>query len=158
LEGVQSVIAITVERDLMIFPGKMVLEFATSDITARGIDQKFFDYCMSLGVGDRARIGCGDYEQSAGYITFEEGVASGGFEVRIMDDLCYEKYNKLIQLTLSVPGSSVLSGEKVEATIRIDDDDFGSQHPCRDPTMYDPLTQHPFKSDGFWFPSKDVFN
>lgn len=138
-------------RDLTIFSGKMVLEYATSDITARGVDKEFFHYCMSLGVGDRAEIGCGDYEQSTGYIIFQEGDAAGGFEVRIMDDLCYEKYNKLIQLSLSVPGSSVLTGEKVEAMIRIDDDDFGSVHPCRDDTTYDPLTQHPFKSDGFWF-------
>jgi hypothetical protein len=151
LEGEQRVVAITIARDLDVFSGRMVLQYATSDVTARGVDTSFFNYCLTIGPEERAPIGCGDYEQTSGYVFFEEGVAAGGFEVRIMDDRCYERYEELVQLTLSIPGNGVLQGERVEAMIRIDDDDFGSEHPCRKPNVVDPMTQHPFRADGFWF-------
>ena len=46
-----------------------------------------------------------------------------------MNDQCYERFLEFVQVTLSVPGSSVLQGETLSAKIRIDDDDFLSE-PC----------------------------
>ena len=91
-------VALTIDRDVNVFPGRMVIEYATSDLTARGVDSIFYNHCLSLPVNHRAAIGCGDYEQTAGRVIFEEGVGGGSFEIRIMDDRCYERFMKFIQV------------------------------------------------------------
>jgi hypothetical protein len=138
---------VTLLRDPDVFAGLVVLQYATSDLTARGVDSFKFDKCMALSVRERAAVGCGDYEQSSGLVVIEPGDMSGGFTVRIMDDLCYEAFMEYIQvryfvmnvlwssshsfsqITISVPGSAALQGETLSAKVRIDDNDFGF-HEC----------------------------
>ena len=72
----------------------------------------------------RQRIGCGDYQQATGEVTFAAGSSTALFTVNIMNDLCYEHFSEYVQLTLSIPGSGVLQGESYFAKLRIDDDDF----------------------------------
>jgi hypothetical protein len=43
-----------------------------------------------------------------GIVIFEAGSDSGVFEVNLINDLCYERYMKYLQLTLSVPGMLTL--------------------------------------------------
>eukprot|EP01034_Spumella_vulgaris_P023126 gene23126-29319_t len=124
-EGRSKLATVTLLRDPDVYAGLIVLEYATSDLTARGVDSSKFDECMLLSVRERAPVGCGDYEQSTGLVVIEPGDMSGGFTVRIMDDLCYERFMEYIQVTISVPGSAALQGETLSAKVRIDDNDFG---------------------------------
>ena len=41
-------------------------EFATSDLSARGVDTNKFDACLLLPVKERTANGCFDYEQTRG--------------------------------------------------------------------------------------------
>jgi hypothetical protein len=79
---------------------------------------------MDLATNERGPAGCGDYEQTKGVLRLAAGSVSGGFDVRIMNDLCKERFMKYIQVTISVPGSAALQGEAVSCKIRIDDDDY----------------------------------
>jgi hypothetical protein len=97
-EGRSKLATVTLLRDADVFAGLIVLQYATSDLTARGIDSAKFDECMVLSVRERAAVGCGDYEQSTGLVVIEPGDMSGGFTVRIMDDLCYEPFMEYIQV------------------------------------------------------------
>jgi hypothetical protein len=101
LEGVEKFVTVTVLRDLNVYDGDVILEYATSDVTGRGVDKKYFDYCLSLPTSERATIGCGDYEQTVGHMVIPKGVSSGGFIVRIMDDLCYSPFMKFVQVRTS---------------------------------------------------------
>ena len=107
-----------------MFNGPLVIEYATSDISAKGVDSIKYSECLGIAASLRASAGCGDYEQSSGLIFFAEGANSGGFQVQIMNDNCKQRFFRYIQLTLSIPGGSSLQGEIVSAKIRIDDDDF----------------------------------
>ena len=98
VEGEQYLVALTIQRDVDVYPDRMVLEYATSDLTARGVDPEFYNYCQSLPVNHRAQIGCGDYEQTVGRVVLESGIPEGSFEIRIMDDRCYERFSKFIQV------------------------------------------------------------
>ena len=69
------------------------------------------------------RIGCGDYEQSSGVVTFNAGQEHAYFEVRITDDKCTESHMEYVQLNLHQLGGSPLRGENYRAQLRIDDDD-----------------------------------
>ncbi|CAM9525514.1 unnamed protein product, partial [Sphacelaria rigidula] len=97
--------------------------FATSDLTARGIDSDAYRECSALPVGNRTPGVCGDYEQTTGELTFEPGETERSFFVRIMDDHCRERYPEYIQLSLSIPGGGALQGEQYMSKLRIDDDD-----------------------------------
>ncbi len=144
IEGHDAFITFTVLRDLQIYDGELILEFATSDLTAKGIDSNHYQFCMNHTAVERHRLGCGDYEQTVGIIVFPAGVSSSGFTVNVIDDDCYERDMKYIQvsaalliksllvfsffpsqLSLSVPGGGPLQGEGFDALIRIDDDDYG---------------------------------
>lgn len=120
----------TLLRDPAVYSGRVVLEYATSDLTARGVDSAKFDACMALSVRERGPAGCGDYEQSAGLVVIEPGDMSGGFTVRVLDDLCFERFSTYLQVTLSVPGSAALQSERLSARVRIDDNDFGYEGFC----------------------------
>eukprot|EP01038_Epipyxis_sp_PR26KG_P006150 gene6150-8477_t len=125
LEGVESHVTITLSRDLEMSTNKIVLEYATSDITAVGVDAIKYKFCEEIPPIMRGSNGCGDYEQSTGQVVINSGDSSGAFKVRIVDDLCYEKNFKFIQVSLSVPGAASLGSEILSAKIRIDDNDFG---------------------------------
>jgi hypothetical protein len=129
LEGFDNTVTITILRDLNVFSGEFVVYYATSDLTAEGIDSDKYQECLLLSPTERSTSGCGDYEQTRGTVLFAEGVGSSGFTVNIVDDQCYEKYLEFIQITLSVPGSKGLQGENIVAKLRIDDDDF-TEFPC----------------------------
>lgn len=109
---------------------RLVVAYATSDVTARGIDDAHYAYCMRLPPMQRDLAGCGDYRQTQGYLIFEAGVSTRSFTVPLVDDLCYERQPKFIQVTLSVPGSNAWQGNAFQTLIRIDDDDraLGRKH------------------------------
>ena len=77
-----------------------------------------------MATNERGAAKCGDYQQTKGYLVIPANSNGGGFTVRIMNDLCFERYMKYIQVTISMPGSAALQGESMSARIRIDDDDF----------------------------------
>lgn len=77
---------------------RMVIAYATNDITARGIDPLYYKYCMTLPPADRHVAHCGDYEQTEGLLIFESGVDTRSFIINIIDDLCYERQPKFIQV------------------------------------------------------------
>ena len=124
LEGTHSSATVTVLRDVNVFDGALSIEYATSDISAKGVDSEKYTVCLSMAASLRADANCGDYEQTTGVIYFSEGANSGGFEVNVMNDQCRQRFFRYIQLTLSIPGSTALQGEVSNAKIRIDDDDF----------------------------------
>ena len=125
IEGTDAQATIIVNRDLNVFAGELVLHYATSDLTAQGIDPYKFTACFAIATGLRGPALCGDYAQTRGLLTIAAGANSASFQVPIVNDNCYERFMKYIQLTLSLPGSSALQGgSTLLATIRIDDDDF----------------------------------
>ena len=65
-----------------------------------------------------------DYEQTSGNLIIPIGSNQAGFKIRIMNDLCKERFLKYVQISLSVPGAGVLQSEALSARLRIDDDDF----------------------------------
>ena len=123
-------VTLTLLRDLSVYAGEIVVEYATSDLTARGIDEAKYAACMDLPTMQRGPQGCGDYLHAAGSVIIPAGVKSGGFQVRIVDDLCKERFMKYIQVTLSVPGAAALQGERLSAKIRIDDNDYEGEEYC----------------------------
>ena len=129
LEGTSSYASVTILRNTEIFDGDVYIEYATSDLSAQGVDNTKFEACMNLATNERGPAGCGDYEQTKGVLHLAAGSVSGGFDVRIMNDLCKERFMKYIQVTISVPGSAALQGETVSCKIRIDDDDY-LLNPC----------------------------
>ena len=120
-EGTDLSLPITIKRSDSSYP--LTVFYSTSDLTAKGIDSTKFDECLSLGLKLRTS-GCGDYEQSSGEITFDVGITSTTFYVRIMNDPCFEHYSEYVQVHLSIPGTYAPFGEGLSARIRIDDDDF----------------------------------
>lgn len=76
----------------------MVIAYAANDLTAKGVDRSYYEHCLTLPPAQRSIARCGHYEQTSGVITFREGVNAGGFFVNLLDDECYEKNPKLIQV------------------------------------------------------------
>lgn len=124
IEGTDQYATITVVRNPLIYSGTIMLQYATSDLSATGVDSVKFAACQDLAPNQRGAALCGDYEQTFGIVTILQGSNYGGFTVKIMNDLCREPYMKYLQLTLSVPGSAALQGRSLVAKMRIDDDDF----------------------------------
>jgi hypothetical protein len=124
VEGTHTEVTVYINRDADIFQGEVVLEYATSDLTATGVDTLKYDECQTIATDLRGPALCGDYEQTSGTLVIPASSNQAGFQVRIMNDLCYERFLKFVQVTLSVPGSAALQGETLSAKIRIDDDDF----------------------------------
>lgn len=89
---------ITVLRDLAVNDGPLTLEFATSDLSAQGIDSNKFNECMLLPVKERTSSGCFDYEQTRGLMHILRGDDRGTFTVRIVNDLCQERFMKYVQV------------------------------------------------------------
>jgi len=124
LEGTNNVATITVVRDPTVYAGEIIVEVATSDLTAYGVDSYKYDACQKISTDIRNAAGCGDYRQTRETIVIPNGVNSGGADVYIMNNFCRSIAPRYIQLSLSVPGSASLQGQKLLAKIRIDDDDY----------------------------------
>ena len=77
---------------------------------------------MAMAAGDREED-CGDYEQSTGVLQMKENETSGGFTIRLVDNTCRE-VAEFIQVSISPYGAAALQGERVSATVRIDDNDL----------------------------------
>ena len=103
----------------------LTVGYATSDLTAKGVDSVAYMNCWSMPAEQRKPEQCGDYEQTAGQLTFKPNQTQAFFYVRLMDDHCWEPFPEYVQLTLSIPGSAALQGESYMAKIRIDDNDKG---------------------------------
>jgi len=126
-EGVHTYAAVTILRDPSIYNGDLAINYATSDLSAQGVDFYKFEECLGLPVSERGISGCGDYELTQGTMTILSNAYSSGFTVRIMNDLCKEDFSKYIQVTISIPGSGVIIGNDLTALIRIDDDDYNEK-------------------------------
>ena len=98
IEGFDSQAAVLLERDVLIYSGEMTLHYATSDLTAQGVDSLKFAACQKLATLERGAALCGDYEQSRGTVTIPAGYSSGTFSINIMNDLCKEPFMKYIQV------------------------------------------------------------
>jgi hypothetical protein len=112
LEGYDSYAIVTIDRDLNIYSGKIALAYATSDLTAMGVDSDKFQACYALSPSVRGAALCGDYEQTSGIIVIDEGDDTGGFRVNIINDLCKEVFMKYIQVMLSAMPSFPPSASK----------------------------------------------
>ena len=124
LEGTDSVATVTLLRDSTIYEGDVYIEYATSDLTAMGVDSYKYTECLGLAASERGPSGCGDYQQTSGVLYIAAGVGSAAFQINIINDNCYERYMKFVQVTIAVPGSAALQGGAMVATVRIDDDDY----------------------------------
>jgi hypothetical protein len=93
---------LTLRRNFLTSVGsertKLVIAYATNDLTAKGINSDHYKYCMTLSPADRNKAHCGDYEQTQGILIFDEGVDENSFFINILDDLCFEKYSKYLQV------------------------------------------------------------
>jgi len=121
-EGTDEVITIEVVRNKGFHDGEVSIGYSTSDLTALGISNDHFNKCLSLSM--RNRTGCGDYEHVFGVLTFQSNQSSASFQIRIMNDGWRERNMKYVQLSMHIPGGSVIHGEDFRAQLRIDDDDF----------------------------------
>ena len=74
LEGTDDDVTIYVSRDPNVYSGPIVLEYATSDLTATGVDSTKFAACLALAATLRGPANCGDYEQTTGNLIIPEGV------------------------------------------------------------------------------------
>jgi len=115
-------ITIEIERRELYVNSTTTLGYSTSDISAVGVDHWKFNSCLDIALEERD--GCGDYEQTSGKITFDKGAKSANFTVRIMNDHCWERHMKYLQLNLHILGGGVIQGEGYRAQLRIDDDDW----------------------------------
>ena len=124
-EGRDATAKAIVYRDTGIYSGDIYVDYATSDLSARGEDEMQFLVCMAMAAYDRGVAGCGDYRHSRGTLFIPSGYNLSGFIVPLINNDCLSRFPRYIQLNLYVTGSAVLAGQTASAMIRIDDDDFG---------------------------------
>lgn len=105
----------------------LTVGYATEDITAESVDVLKYAACTNTALTQR--VGCYDYQQLAGEVTFAVGETSKQIIIPIVDDLCYELQDEHFLVRLNVPGGEALVGEQFVARVRIDDDDF-AYDPC----------------------------
>ena len=122
IEGIHDKVSISVIRDESSIDKTIVIGYSTSDLSAVGVDKNKVQTCLHLPINERN--GCGDYEHTSGILTFKPGMPSINFEVKIIDDSCWERHMKYIQLNLHIPGGSLIQGENFRAQLKIDDDDW----------------------------------
>ncbi|KAG1695720.1 hypothetical protein DVH05_019460 [Phytophthora capsici] len=103
----------------------LTIGYATEDRSAIGVDALKFAACMR--VPSTQRKDCGDYQQTAGEVTFAAGETSKLVTVPVMEDNCLEQWEEHFVVRLHVPGGEPLLGEDFIARVRIDDDDFNSE-------------------------------
>ena len=98
MEGTDGYAVITVLRDVTIYNGPLTIAYATSDLSAKGVDADKFTACLGVATNLRAPEGCGDYQQTSGTFSLPQGANSGGFQVNIMNNLCKERYFRYLQV------------------------------------------------------------
>jgi hypothetical protein len=123
VEGTETEVEISVVRDET--NTKVIIGYSTSDLTATGVHRDKVEDCKKQRIEDR--IGCGDYEQSSGTLTFSVGQKEASFNVTIVNDNCWERHLKYVQLSLHIPGAGAILGEHFRSQLRIDDDDWMGQ-------------------------------
>merc|ERR1711865_63650 len=106
----------------------LIIGYATSDLSALGIDQMKYDACLAIPQGDR-KSDCGDYRHTSGELEFLASQKASSFFVPVMEDSCYEHGVEVFRVTLQIPGGGAILGEGYSAVVRIDDDDFLND-PC----------------------------
>ena len=99
------------------------MTYSTTDITARGVPKAVIDACARLPFLQRGAALCGDYQASAGVLTFMPTRQRMDIEIPLMDDACYEPERKVFVVKLSVPGGLKLRGADYRITVSITDDD-----------------------------------
>ena len=126
LEGDQEKVTINILRDIddhdFSTNTATSIGYATSDLSALGVGNEVANECLKRSIENRT--GCGDYEHTSGILTFEPGIMSASFEIRIIDDFCWERHMKYVQLNLHIPGGVLIQGERFRAQLKIDDDDW----------------------------------
>ncbi len=130
LEGSSDEVRIDLVRDNDTIGESIFIGYSTSDLTALGVDKMKVSSCRESPIEDRD--GCGDYEQTTGIAEFAVGELYTNFTIQIVDDNCWERHLKYIQLNLHVPGGSAIQGEQFRAQVRIDDNDWDSGIQCSD--------------------------
>jgi hypothetical protein len=113
------VVTVTLLRDLSVYAGDMVVEYATSDLTARGVDEAQYQACLGISPGLRAAAGCGDYLHTSGVVLIPADATSGGFTVSIVDDLCRERFMEYIQVSARDSFCGICDQSLVECTHQI---------------------------------------
>lgn len=101
VEGTDAVAVVRIKRDVRIYSGKFTVHYATSDLTATGVDSIKFATCLQQTTMQRGSSLCGDYQQTSGLLTFQDGAESGEFEIGITNDLCKERFMKYIQVSIN---------------------------------------------------------
>lgn len=124
IAGTDTFASVNLVRDSSIYAHPVHLAYATSDLTATSVDADKYTACGLLPTSTRGINECGDYQQTSGTISFDTGVDTAGFTVPIVNSLCGTRKMKYIQITISVPGSGAIQGQKLSGTIRIDPDEF----------------------------------
>ena len=132
LEGHHHTFPIEIRRDVLNLNKSLTIGYASSDISAIGVNVGKFEECLVTPLSER--FGCGDYKQTSGEITFEVGESSTYFIINIMDDYCWERHVEYVQLTLHIPGGVQIYGEDYRAQLRIDDNDWVNLHTSRNCT------------------------
>ena len=122
VEGNHSSINIHLVREENYKNNQLMIGFSTSDLTAIGVDSAKYATCSALPIGQR--VGCGDYEQTTGIAEFNSGSTSASFSIQIVNDNCWERHMKYVQLNLHIIGGAAIQGEHYRAQLRIDDDDW----------------------------------
>jgi hypothetical protein len=115
---------VIVIRNPGAYAGDIYVDYATTDISARGTDDALYLECQKMSSYQRGLSGCGHYKHTRGTIFMPRGYNISGFLVPIVNDICLQRFPRYFQVNLYVPGSSVLAGETTSARVRIDDDDF----------------------------------
>ena len=104
--------------------GTAHIGYATSDITAVGVNADIFYKCQKYFNFERRPDVCGDYLMTAGELTFLPTQFDQTIRVEIMDDWCNERYSEFFRVQLFLVGGPALIGEKYDTVVRIDDDDI----------------------------------
>jgi len=102
--------------------------YSTRDVSARGVPQSVVDACSRLPFMQRGAALCGDYQASAGILTFLPSRTRVDIEIPIVDDACHEPERKLFIINLSVPGGVKLRGPDYRVSVSIVDDDESYAH------------------------------
>jgi hypothetical protein len=104
--------------------GTAHIGYATSDITAIGVNADIFYKCQKYFNYERRPQVCGDYLMTAGELTFGPTEFDKTIRVEIMDDWCHERWGEFFRVQLFLVGGPPLIGEKYDTVVRIDDDDL----------------------------------
>jgi hypothetical protein len=97
-------IEIVIRRDISYYQGPLEVQYATSDITAIGVDRSTFANCLRFSEGKRP-IKCGDYLHTYGILKFLFGQSSVSVKIILTPNNCkyaYSRYGQVSKLDNSV--------------------------------------------------------